>query len=111
VTAAARMEYADSASCTGYTYVWPTAISLFDFFEVCTHYHTDYGSCTGGANCVGTAAVADDVDAAEAGFNTENYGTYQRCVGGSTDYVDSGSGKVGLTVFVAGLVGFALQAQ
>jgi len=111
VTDAARLDFADSASCTGYTAAIFTVHSLTDLFEYCTHYHTDYSSCSGGANCVGTVATDDDIDAGESGFNTDSYGTYQRCVGGSTDYVDSGSGKVGLTVFVAGLVGLALQAQ
>merc|ERR1712195_80221 len=111
VTDAARLDFADSASCTGYTAAIFTVHSFTDFFEYCTHFNENYGSCSGGANCVGTVATADDITGAEAGFNTDSYGTYQRCVGGSTDYVDSGSGKVGLTVFVAGLVGFALQAQ
>jgi len=107
VTAAARLDFADSASCTGYTYEIFTVQSFTDFFEYCTHYHTDYSSATD----VGTAPTADDVDANAAGFNTDNYATYRRCVGGSTDEVDSGSGKVSLTVFVAGVVGLALQAQ
>jgi len=104
VTDAARLDYADSASCLGYTWEFPTAISLFDFFEVCSHYHTDYSSATD----VGTAATADDVDAGNAGFNTDNYATYRRCAGGSLEDTDSGVGRLGLSLFIVGIAGLAL---
>jgi len=104
VTDAARLDFADSASCTGYTYEIFTVQSFTDFFEYCTHYHTDYSSATD----VGTAETADDVDANEAGFNTDNYATYRRCVGGNLDDTDSGVGRFGLSLCIVGIAGLIL---
>jgi hypothetical protein len=107
VTDATRLGYADSASCTGYAREAQTVHSTNnapDYYEYCTHYHTDYSSATR----FGTTESADDIDADETGFNTENYDTYTRCVGGGVDEDDSGAWQFGLSVFIAALAGLAL---
>jgi len=105
VTDTARLAFADSASCLGYAYEIFTVHSFTDLFEYCTHYNSVYSSGTD----VGTALVSDDVDAAEAGFNTDNYATYARCVGGSVEDTDSsGVGRFGLSMCIVGIAGLAL---
>jgi len=108
-----RLNYADSAgiaasdTCSGYAYTPQTlqsTSSARDYFEYCSHFNSDY--TTSGA--VGTAATADDIDDGEAGFNTDNYATFERCVGGDVGDTDSGAGRLGLSVFTAAFAGLAL---
>lgn len=114
VTQAMRLDYADSAgvtdaaTCLGYAYTPETLHSTGsarDYFEYCSHYNSVFSGTTD----VGTAATADDIDDGEAGFNTENYGTYERCVGGDmADDDDSGAERLGLSVLIATFAGLAL---
>lgn len=108
-----RLNYADSAgiansdTCLGYAYTPETLHSTGsarDYFEYCKHYNSDYTS----SSAVGTAATTDDIDDGEAGFNTNSYATYERCVGGDVGDTDSGAGRLGLSVFTAAFAGLAL---
>ena len=108
-----RLNYADSAgiaasdTCSGSAYTPQTlqsTSSARDYFEYCTHYNSAYTS----SSAVGTSATADVIDDAEAGFNTDSYSTFERCVGGDVGDTDSGAGRLGLSVFIAAFAGLAL---
>lgn len=108
MSSANRLAYADSADCTGYANTPETLLSTNsarDYFEYCTHYLTGYSAATR----FGTTETADDITGTETGFNTENYDTYTRCVGGEVaDDDDSGAERLGLSVFIAAFAGLAL---
>lgn len=86
---AARLAYATSANCQGYAYTERNVHS--DYFEYCTHHNSD----------LGTAATAVEGELQDIWYN-------QRCVGSDIEDDDSGSGQLGLSVFIAGLAGLTL---
>lgn len=86
---AARLAYATSANCQGYAYTQQTVHS--DYFEYCTHHNSD----------LVTAASAVEGTLQDRWYN-------QSCVGSDIEDDDSGSGHLGLSVFIAGLAGLAL---
>jgi len=91
-----RKAFATEASCSSYTYEIFTAISLFDYFEYCTTYHSDYSAL----GDVGTVETADDISGNSAGFNVDNYRAYQPCAGGNPDATDDSGAEMARMPFI-----------
>jgi len=122
-TDVARLAFEDD-SCTGTTMALPTVHSLFDFFEYCTTYRSDYATCneaeelagaSQGTACQGTATRGDDISGTSSGtsvttsdgttLNVGNLGRYKGCEGGGglDSDMDSSADRVGLSVFMLGI--------